>query len=137
LWPLVYIYSSRGYDSNGFCLQVLQMIQFKLNQKPLSINQAWQGKRFKSPAYKTYEKEMLLLMPKAKIEIDQMLRIEFFFGFSNSVSDLDNPVKLLIDIAQKKYGFNDKMVFELNVRKCIVKKGEEFIHMGIYKMLPF
>jgi Holliday junction resolvase RusA-like endonuclease len=113
------------------------MIQFKLNQKPLSINQAWQGKRFKSPAYKIYEKEMLLLMPKAKIEIDQMLRIEFFFGFSNLVSDLDNPVKLLIDIAQKKYGFNDKMVFELNVRKCIVKKGEEFIHMAIYKMLPF
>jgi hypothetical protein len=42
-----------------------------------------------------------------------------------------------MDIAQKKYCFDDKMVYELNVRKCIVKKGEEFIHMGIYKMLPF
>jgi len=29
------------------------------------------------------------------------------------------------------------MVYEMNVRKCIVKKGEEFIPMGIYKMLPF
>lgn len=113
------------------------MIQFKLNEKPLSVNEAWQGKRFKTPAYKRYEEAMLLLMPKGKVEPDQMLRIEFFFGFSNKASDLDNPVKLLMDIAQKKYGFNDKMVFELNVRKCIVKKGEEFIHMGIYPLLPF
>jgi len=78
-----------------------------------------------------------LNMPRANIEKDQMLRVEFFFGFSNKASDLDNPVKLLMDIAQKKYGFDDKMVYEMNVRKCIVKKGEEFIHMGIYKMLPF
>jgi Holliday junction resolvase RusA-like endonuclease len=98
---------------------------------------AWQGKRFKTPTYKEYEKAMLLMMPNGKIDTDQMLRVEFFFGFSNQASDLDNPVKLLMDIAQKKYGFNDKMVFELQVRKCIVKKGEEFIHMGIHKMLPF
>ena len=113
------------------------MISFKLDQKPLSINEAWQGKRFKTPAYKRYEEAMLLLMPKGRVDLDQMLRIEFFFGFSNKASDLDNPVKLLMDIAQKKYGFNDKMVFELNVRKCIVKKGEEFIQMGIYNLLPF
>ena len=113
------------------------MIQFKLNQKPLSVNLAWQGKRFKTPAYKRYEKEMLLRMPAGKVDAHQMLRVEFFFGFSNAASDLDNPIKILIDIAQKKYGFNDKMVFELNVRKCLVKKGDEFIHMGIFKMLPF
>ena len=113
------------------------MIQFKLNEKPLSVNEAWQGKRFKTPAYKAYEETILLIMPKGKIEAEQMLRVEFFFGFSNKASDLDNPVKLLLDIAQKKYGFNDKNVFELNVRKCIVKKGDEFIQMGIYKLLPF
>lgn len=113
------------------------MILFKLNEKPLSVNEAWQGKRFKTPIYKSYEETILLTMPKGKVDPDDMLRIEFFFGFSNKASDLDNPVKLLLDIAQKKYGFNDKNVFELNVRKCIVKKGEEFIQMGIYKLLPF
>lgn len=113
------------------------MIQFQINEKPMSVNLAWQGKRFKTQAYKDYEKAMILQMPKAKVDPQEMLRVEFFFGFSNKASDLDNPVKLLMDIAQKKYGFNDKMVFELNVRKCIVKKGEEFIQMGIYKMLPF
>jgi Holliday junction resolvase RusA-like endonuclease len=113
------------------------MIQFKLNEKPLSVNEAWQGKRFKTEAYKHYERTISFMLPKAEIDSNQMLRIEFFFGFSNKASDLDNPVKLLIDIAQKKYGFNDKNVFELNVRKCLVKKGDEFIQMGIYQLLPF
>lgn len=113
------------------------MIEFKINEKPLSVNLAWQGKRFKTPAYKDYEKAMLLLMPASKVVPAQMLRVEFFFGFSNKASDLDNPVKLLLDLAQKKYGFNDSNVYELNVRKCLVKKGEEFIQMGIYNLLPF
>ena len=113
------------------------MIQVRLNEKPLSVNQAWQGKRFKTQAYQDYEKSILLRLPAGKVHTNVMLRLEFFFGFSNAASDLDNPVKLLMDIAQKKYGFNDKMVFELNVRKCLVKKGEDFIQMGIYQMLPF
>ena len=113
------------------------MIEFKLNLKPLSVNKAWQGTRYKTPIYKTYEQDVLLMMPSKKIVTDQMLRVDFFFGFSNQASDLDNPVKLLMDIAQKKYGFNDKNVFEMNVRKCLVKKGKEFIQMGIYPMLPF
>jgi Holliday junction resolvase RusA-like endonuclease len=113
------------------------MIQFKINEKPLSVNLAWQGKRYKTPAYKNYEKAILLRMPPSKVDSAQMLRVEFFFGFSNQASDLDNPVKLLMDIAQKKYGFNDKNVFELNVRKCLVDKGDEFIQMGIYNLLPF
>jgi Holliday junction resolvase RusA-like endonuclease len=113
------------------------MIQFKINEKPLSVNLAWQGKRFKTPKYKDYEKAILIRMPAGKVSPDQMLRVDFFFGFSNKASDLDNPVKLLMDIAQKKYAFNDSNVYELNVRKCIVKKGEDFIQMGIFSLLPF
>lgn len=113
------------------------MIQFKINEKPLSVNLAWQGKRFKTPRYKAYQESIMFMMPPGKVDPTQMLRVEFFFGFSNKASDLDNPVKLLLDMAQKKYGFNDCNVFELNVRKCIVKKGEDFIQMGIYQMLPF
>lgn len=113
------------------------MIEFKVNQKPLSVNEAFQGRRFRTKAYLDFEQSMLLKMPKGKIETDQMLRVELFFGFSTKLADIDNPIKAAIDLAQKKYGFNDKMIFELNVRKCIVKKGEEFIQMGIYNLLPF
>jgi Holliday junction resolvase RusA-like endonuclease len=114
-----------------------EMIEFRINEKPLSVNEAWQGKRFKTQAYKDYEKSILIQMPKKSIDKKAMLRIDFFFGFSNVASDLDNPVKLLLDICQKKYGFDDRQVFEMNIRKCIVKKGKEFIEMGIFQLLPF
>jgi Holliday junction resolvase RusA-like endonuclease len=113
------------------------MIGFRINEKPLSVNLAWQGKRFKTQAYKDYEKSIMLRMPNKKIDPKLMLRVEFFFGFSNPNSDLDNPVKLLLDIAQKKYGFNDRNVFEINIRKCLVKKNEEFIQMNVFELLPF
>jgi Holliday junction resolvase RusA-like endonuclease len=113
------------------------MIQFKLNEKPLSINGAYLGRKIKSDAYRQHEKTMLLQMPAGKVDPTIMLRVELFFGYSSQASDIDNGIKVTIDIAQKKYGFNDKNVFELNVRKCIVKKGEEFIQMGIYPLLPF
>jgi Holliday junction resolvase RusA-like endonuclease len=113
------------------------MIQFNINQKPLSVNEAYRGRRFRTKAYIEFERCMLLKMPKGKIDPEQMLRVELFFGFSTKSADIDNPIKATLDLAQKKYGFNDKMVFELNVRKCLVKKGDEFISMGIFKMLPF
>ena len=112
-------------------------MKIELKVKPLSVNEAWQGRRFKTDTYKEYEKTILFLLPKTRIKISDMLRIEFHFGFSNLASDLDNPVKPLLDILQKKYGFNDRDVFELNVRKNKVDKGNEFINIGIYPLLPF
>lgn len=112
-------------------------MDIELNIKPLSVNQVWQGKRFKTDKYTKYERDLLLILPKSKKQFPDMLRIELFFGFSNAGSDLDNPVKPILDILQKKYGFNDKSVFELNIRKCNVEKGKEFIKIGIYPCLPF
>ena len=113
------------------------MIQFKVNIKPLSANSAWKGRRIKSDDYKQFERSMHYLTPKGKVDPDKMLRVEIFFGFSNMASDIDNPLKMTIDFCQKKFSFNDKNIFELNVRKCIVSKGQEFIEVGIYPLLPF
>ena len=108
------------------------MVSIKLNKKPLSVNQAWQGKRFKTNKYKAYEKELLYTLPKLPLPYqNKKLKISFVFGFSSPLSDLDNPVKMLLDILQKKYRFNDKEVFELNVKKEIVKKKAEFIKIEI------
>jgi len=112
-------------------------MQIRIDEKPLSVNSAWQGKRFKTFAYKQYERKLLLLLPNKKLNVSDLMRIELFFGFSSKASDLDNPVKMLLDILQKKYGINDKNVYELNIRKCIVEKGKEFIEIGIYDLLPF
>ena len=44
-----------------------------LKIKPLSVNQVWQGKRFKTKTYKDYEKNVLAILPnlagKASVRI--------------------------------------------------------------------
>lgn len=62
---------------------------------------------------------------------DGPLYLKIVFGFSNKASDIDNPVKPFIDILQKKYKFNDKRIYCLQVDKKDVKKGEEYIYFRI------
>jgi hypothetical protein len=102
----------------------------KINIKPLSVNDVWQGKRFKTPAYKNYEKLLLLTLPKIKIPEPPYV-IYFEFGFSNSASDWDNPVKPFQDILSKKYRFNDKLIKRAIVDTVLVKKGHEYVKFKI------
>jgi Holliday junction resolvase RusA-like endonuclease len=107
-----------------------------INIKPLSVNEAWQGRRFKTDAYKRYERNALILLP-AKIDIHEMIRIDITYYFSSKASDLDNPTKLILDILQKKYKFNDSRVWELHLYKKIVAKGSERMEIIIQSCLPF
>lgn len=102
----------------------------KVDLKPLSVNEAWQGKRFKTAKYKKFTKDALFLLPKLKIP-EPPYRISFEFGFSNSSSDWDNPIKPIQDILQKKYGFNDRDVFEANIKKVKVSKGKDYFKFNI------
>jgi len=95
--------------------------------KPLSVNECWQGRRFKTKTYLRYEDELWLLLPKMDIDKTKRIKLEIQFGFSNKASDIDNCIKPFLDILQKKYGFNDKMIYKLSVEKYVVKKGEGFI----------
>ena len=104
------------------------MFEIKIDIKPLSVNKAWQGKRFKSREYETYEKLMLCMLPAMQIP-EPPYRLFYEFGFSNTQSDYDNPCKPLGDILQKKYGFNDKEIYEAHIRKRIVKKGQEYLRI--------
>jgi len=101
-----------------------------LNIKPLSINECWRGRRFKTDKYKSYERHILLLLKPLKLP-SAPYKINYVFGFSSSLSDIDNPLKAFQDILCKKYGFDDRSIFEINIKKVIVKKGEEFINFEI------
>jgi Holliday junction resolvase RusA-like endonuclease len=98
----------------------------KIEVKPLSVNNCWQGKRFKTNEYKAYEKEMLYRLPKIKIP-EPPYKVYYEFGFSSAASDLDNPVKPLQDILQKKYKFDDKNIHQMLAERVKVKKGEEYL----------
>lgn len=101
-----------------------------INIKPLSVNQVWQGRRFKTDAYKSYETEMLYKLPNINLP-PPPYSIYFEFGFSNKLSDIDNPVKPLTDILQKRYGFNDRDIYEMRLVKKIVTNGNDYIKFEI------
>ena len=105
-------------------------MEIKLDIPPQSVNKCWQGKRYKSREYQKYEKDLLFILPKKKLPEPPYL-IKFEFGFSNKLSDWDNPVKPLQDIMQKRYGFDDKDIYQATVIKVIVKKGKEYFKVNL------
>lgn len=98
--------------------------------KPLSVNECWQGRRFKTGKYKEYEKKVLIMLPAMKLP-EPPYMICFEFGMSNPLSDWDNPCKACQDILQKKYGFNDRDIHEANVKKVLVPKGHEYFKFNL------
>ena len=98
--------------------------------KPLSVNQAWKGRRFKTNDYKQYEKDLMKYLPFLNIP-EGALKISFVWGFSSAASDWDNPIKPTQDILEKYYGFNDNRIAYGCARKVHVKKGSEFFEFKI------
>lgn len=109
-----------------------------LHIKPLSVNEAWKGRRFKTDAYNNFVQHVLMILPHDLVVPNGNLAIHLCFGFSNKGADIDNPVKPILDILQKKYNFNDSRIYKLHVDKIIVPKGSEFIEFefGEHHAIP-
>lgn len=103
----------------------------EINIKPLSVNEAWQGRRFKTSKYKVYESNILLLLPNIQIPPPNWA-ITYHVGYSNTQSDIDNFLKPFQDCIQKKYNINDRYIYKEIIEKHIVPKGKEYIHFEIY-----
>jgi Holliday junction resolvase RusA-like endonuclease len=109
-------------------------IEAKLNIKPLSVNEAYLGRKRKSGKYRKYTEEVLQLLPNdKKIPNRGALQITYTFGVSSRASDVDNPIKPFTDLLQKKYGFNDNRIYHIEVDKVLVNKGDEFVSFVITK----
>ena len=105
-----------------------------VNIKPMSVNEAWKGKRYKTNEYKQYTTDLMWLLPKIKLP-EPPYQIRFEFGFSNTLSDWDNPVKPTQDILCKKYGFDDRLIRKAVVETDIVPKGEEYFVFEIKTLI--
>ena len=98
----------------------------KIQEKPLSVNEAWQGRRFKTPKYKQWEELLLYTLPKLKSIKEQQIFIYLEYGVSSKNADIDNPNKPTIDVLQKKYNFNDRYIVQLHNKKVLTPKGKEY-----------
>ena len=98
----------------------------RINIKPLSVNEAWKGRRSKSYKYLNYERALKKLVKNTPIPETNLIAY-FEFGFSSKGSDWDNCIKQIQDYLSKVNKFNDNKIYLGLGHKVIVKKGKEYI----------
>ena len=102
----------------------------KIPIKAMSTNVLFTGRRFKTPAYRRYLRDLQLLLKPMEIPAGP-LRLTITFGVSNARSDLDNCCKAFLDGLMARYGFDDSRIFSLMAHKVIAPKGGEFIEFRL------
>jgi len=112
------------------------MHKLVIKTRPLSVNEAWQGRRYKSPEYEAYESEVGYLLPKhtRPAPIEGKLEVRYRFHFKNhKARDWDNPVKPLQDVLVKLgIILDDRYIYRATVEK--IPSSEDFVEIEI---LPF
>ena len=107
---------------------------FTIDIAPLSQNQAWAGKRYKTVDYKKYE-ELLVnyfrLLDLPKIAPKEKFCVYYEWHITNRV-DNSNCVKLFEDILCKYLQVNDRDVEAFYSRKKVVKKADSSIRFAIF-----
>lgn len=103
---------------------------YKIKTKPLTLNSAYRGRRFTTPELKYYKEFLNYKLPALKIPKGK-LKVTYIFEVSSKNCDGDNLIKCFQDAIATKYGFNDREIYEWQVKKIDVKKGLESISFEI------
>lgn len=102
--------------------------------KPLSVNKAYRGRRYKTSDYVRYIRDMKAVLPSMNVPPHGKLKLYVNVYYSNKGNDIDNALKPFIDILQKFYFFNDNRIYSLRVEKFMVAKGDEKIEFKLEVM---
>lgn len=106
------------------------IIEVRLNQKPFSANKMHYAKFKKDTAeYREFKEDIFGLLGNHEYDFkdSDKFKLSLVVGYSNSLSDLDNAFKPLLDSMQLAMKFDDRQVFEIEALKDKVKKGDEYI----------
>ena len=101
----------------------------KIEVKPMSVNQVWQGRRFKTQAYKQYEQDcgwfIKCPMIKGEVKVHYKFYIKHF-----SISDVDNFIKPIQDILVKNGAIeDDRKIIKITAEK--IKSENEYIEVEL------
>lgn len=101
----------------------------------LSQNQAWKGRRYKSPEYKQYQQTVhayLSTFSLPKVKPKEKYYLFFEFGIPTR-QDCTNGIKIFEDILSDHLGTNDRYVFEIFARKVVMSKKEDcYIKFNVF-----
>lgn len=96
----------------------MDSISLKIDIKPISINYAFQGRRFKTKKCKEYEASLWYRLPKKPMITGD---VEVFFDFflvNYKKTDISNLVKVTEDIiVKKKYIEDDRKIVKMHLSK--------------------
>ncbi len=86
---------------------------------PLSVNRAFQGRRFKSSFYKQFEVDFCRTVPRCKKTIKGECEVHYTFYVKNyKMSDVDNCIKTCQDLlVALNYIEDDKQIVFLSAEK--------------------
>lgn len=99
--------------------------------KPLSVNDAYCGRRFATKELAAFKEELGWLLPR-KLEVpDGPLSARYVFGVSSIAADGDNLIKAFQDALAERYGFNDRRIYHWDVTKVDVSRGHEFVEFEL------
>jgi Holliday junction resolvase RusA-like endonuclease len=102
----------------------------RIDIKPISVNEAYRGRRFATKELTQYKSDLGWLLPKMVVP-DGPLAAKYVFGVSSKTSDGDNLIKAFQDAIAEHYGFNDKRIYRWDVTKVDVPKGKEFVEFEL------
>ena len=110
----------------------------RLEVKPLSVNAAYRGRRFRSSEYQDFKKQMEMALKQNPIKIpnSKYLKIFFDFGLSNNAADWDGPIKTAQDCLFEHIGLNDKVIRAGEVVTTMVDVGNEYIWVRLEPYTP-
>lgn len=103
-------------------------MQIKIPIKALSVNQAWAGRRFKTPKYKQFEKDFCkVVAPNGEPAPEGELFVKYTFFIKNyGAADVDNLIKQTNDMLCKRgYIKDDKYIKAIFCMKERVKDISE------------
>lgn len=100
----------------------------RLECSPLSVNKVWQGRRFKTDDYTSYEIEVSALLPYdiKNSAIDGLVEVTYrFYLKHHATTDYDNLLKPLQDILCKNGVLkDDRFIYRAVVEKYPCKTGD-------------
>lgn len=101
--------------------------------KPLSINRAWRGRRFKTPEYTQFEKDCSWYLRNKKM-IKGEVEIDYKFLLKNyKMTDVDNCIKTVTDQIVKAGIIED----DRKIVKLMAQKFETDEDMIVIEIKPY
>ncbi len=102
-------------------------MKFTIPVKPLSVNQAWKGRKFKTMDHKIYERDVAYFLPHDIETLKGELEVKYTFYLKNyKMSDAANFEKILSDIlVSNRIMEDDRYIKRIICQKEPVTRSED------------